>query len=87
MTLEAMHHGHSMTLDARRRGDSVVVVEVLGEDAISRRLKALGFWPGTVVKVEHVAPFGDPVAYRLHGYRLALRRREAERVRVTGSKP
>jgi Fe2+ transport system protein FeoA len=36
------------------------------------------------VRVEHVAPFGDPIAYRLHGYRLALRRREACRVRIEG---
>ncbi len=77
----------SSTLDTLRRGDAVVVLEVTGDDAVARRLKDLGFWPGTEVRVEHVAPFGDPVAYRLHGYRLALRRREASRVRVGGGAP
>ncbi|MBL8736535.1 MAG: ferrous iron transport protein A, partial [Planctomycetes bacterium] len=28
------------------------------------------------------APFGDPLRFRLHGYRLALRRSEAATVRI-----
>ena len=36
----------------------------------------------TEVRVERVAPLGDPIQFRLHGYRLALRKSEARRVLV-----
>lgn len=70
----------ALTLDAQRRGGYAVVVDVAGGDAIARRLVDLGFRSGTEVRVERVAPFGDPLEVRLHGYRLALRKSEAARV-------
>jgi Fe2+ transport system protein FeoA len=73
------------TLDRHRPGARVLVARVEGDDAITRRLMDLGFRPGTVVGVDRVAPLGDPVQYRLHGYRLALRRSEAQRVVVVGA--
>jgi ferrous iron transport protein A len=59
-----------------------VVRAVAGDDALARRLAAAGLWPG--VRVEQIgrAPFGDPLLFRVHGYRLALRRSEAARVQV-----
>ena len=42
-----------------------------------------GLWPGAVVQRITNAPFGDPMLFRVQGYRLALRRSEAARVRVT----
>lgn len=74
-----------MTLDRKRPGANVLVMGVAGDDAIARRLVDLGFRPGTEVQVERVAPLGDPIQYRLHGYRLALRRTEARRVLVQGA--
>ena len=64
------------------RGRQVAVVEVTGNDALAHRLGACGLWPGTRIECIGCAPFGDPLLYRLHGYRLALRRSEAERVMV-----
>ena len=63
------------------------VVAVDGEDALSQRLLASGVWAGAVVERIASAPFGDPVLFRLHGYRLALRRAEAERVQVVACAP
>ena len=71
-----------LCLDNVPVGGSAQVVGIQGEDALSQRLQDLGFWPGTAVQVLCCAPFGGPVVYRLHGYRLALRRDEAARVRV-----
>ena len=59
-----------------------MVVEVTGADALAHRLAACGLWPGARVEWIGRAPFGDPLLFRLHGYRLALRRSEAERVLV-----
>ncbi|MFK7742018.1 MAG: ferrous iron transport protein A, partial [Planctomycetota bacterium] len=43
-------------------------------------LRSVGLWPGVVVERLASAPFGGPLLFRLHGYRLALRREEAQRV-------
>ena len=75
---QSAEHG----LDAAPRGVQVEVVGVDGDDAVSERLAASGIWQGAVLERIASAPFGGPLLYRLHGYRLALRRTEASRVRV-----
>jgi Fe2+ transport system protein FeoA len=69
-------------LAAARSGDRLEVVRVEGDDTLSHRLSDLGFFPGVEVLVEHTSLFGSPKSYRLHGYRLALRKDEAVRVQV-----
>ncbi len=71
------------TLDKIAARVTAWVLRIDGDDAISKRLADLGFWPGTKVSVGRRSPFGDPVVYHLRGYRLALRRAEAARVVVT----
>ena len=63
-------------------GASATVRSVLGEPAVALRLASLGFRPGTVVSCVRPAPLGDPTVYRLRGYDMALRRREAEQIVV-----
>jgi Fe2+ transport system protein FeoA len=63
----------------------VRVVAIEGDDPLSERLAAAGLWPGVVVERLASAPFGGPMLFRVQGYRLALRRSEAARVRVTAS--
>jgi DtxR family Mn-dependent transcriptional regulator len=48
-----------------------------------RRLLDLGFVPGTRVEVELVSPGGDPTAYRVRGTVVALRREQANLIRVS----
>lgn len=73
----------SVKLSALEPGARASIVQVEGEDRVARRLRDLGFWPGTLVEVVRRAPFGDPTQYRLRGYRIALRKAEAARVAVT----
>lgn len=40
----------------------------------------MGLTKGIVVTVIRVAPLGDPIEIELRGYRLSLRRKEAEAV-------
>jgi Fe2+ transport system protein FeoA len=42
----------------------------------------LGILPGTVIAAELVSPGGDPVAYRVRGTLLALRREQAEHILI-----
>jgi len=58
------------------------VVAVAGDDALARRLLASGLWAGAGIERLGQAPFGDPLLFRLHGFRLALRASEAARVSV-----
>lgn len=64
----------------RRR--PVRVVGIAGADDLADRLRASGLWEGAVVELVGKAPFGDPLLFALHGFRLALRRDEAARVAV-----
>ena len=62
--------------------ERVRVVAVDGGDALAQRLVDHGLWPGASVELLTTAPLGDPLLFRLHGFRLALRREEALRVLV-----
>ena len=64
-------------------GQSARVEQVDGEDTISLRLLEMGLTPGCEVQFVGRAPLGDPLEFSLRGYRLSLRKNEAERVRVT----
>jgi DtxR family transcriptional regulator, Mn-dependent transcriptional regulator len=49
-----------------------------------RRLLDLGVVPGTTIVPELVSTWGDPVAYRIRGAVIALRREQASWIEVEG---
>ncbi len=70
------------TLNALPHGREARVVSVEGEGAIARRLLEMGVVPGAPVCVIKAAPLGDPIEVRVRGYHLALRRAEAQTIKV-----
>ncbi len=48
-----------------------------------RRLMDLGFVPGSKVEATITSPFRDPVAYRIKGALIALRKQQAEKIRLS----
>jgi len=70
------------TLNALPHGREARVVSVEGEGAIARRLMEMGVVPGAPVCVIKAAPLGDPIEVRVRGYHLALRRAEAQTIKV-----
>lgn len=60
----------------------VVALEAALPEAERRRLLELGLFPGTRVHAALVSPLGDPVAYSVRGMTVALRRAQAQFVRV-----
>ena len=46
------------------------------------KLMEMGCVPGELVKVEQVAPLGDPISITVAGYNLSLRLNEAENIFV-----
>lgn len=73
----------ALTLHDLPVGVAAVVVDVRTADpATTRRLLDLGFVPGTPVEMVRRAPLRDPVVYRVAGYEIALRRAQAECIRI-----
>ena len=58
------------------------VLSVGGVGPVARRLMEMGLVPGAPVWAIKAAPLGDPIEIRVRGYNLALRRSEAESIRV-----
>ena len=58
------------------------MVRFLGDVQRTQRLREMGLVPGTRVKLIRWAPLGDPLEIELRGYRLSLRRHEAESIEV-----
>jgi len=58
------------------------IVKVEGRGAIHRRLLDMGVVRGTQFEVEKKAPLGDPIAIKIMGYHLSLRKYEAETIIV-----
>ena len=71
-----------MNLARMKVGDSARVSGIEGDDAISVRLMEMGLTPGVEIRFLGTAPLGDPLEIELRGYRLSVRKREAERVLV-----
>lgn len=63
-------------------GQSASVLRIDGHSALRRRFVEMGIVKGEKVFVERVAPLGDPIAYRIKGYCLSLRRTEAANIQV-----
>lgn len=62
-------------------GTSAVIREFEDND-IFLSLMEMGCIPGETVKIEQVAPMGDPISIIVSGYRLSLRLDEAETIWV-----
>jgi len=63
-------------------GQSARVERIDGVDEISIRLLEMGLTPGVEIKLLGAAPLGDPLEFELRGYRLSIRKSEAQRVFV-----
>lgn len=63
-------------------GASAVVVRLDAPGPIRRRLLEMGFVRGEILRVEKLAPLGDPMELVIKGYHLSLRREESECILV-----
>lgn len=58
------------------------VLAIRDLDEIGLRLLEMGMTPGIEVTVVGCAPLGDPLELDVRGYRLSIRRSEAELVEI-----
>ncbi len=71
-----------IALHQLRPGQAGIIVRVGGQAALRRRYLEMGLVRGETVSLTRVAPLGDPMAYQVKGYHLALRREEASQIWV-----
>ena len=71
-----------MTLDLLPLGQDAVITAVGGTGALRLRLLDMGLIPKTTVRVEKIAPLGDPIELRVRGYSLSLRKEDARNIQV-----
>src|SRR4029079_15731633 len=63
-------------------GEMGRVTRVAGADEVSRRLLEMGVTPGVEIRRLGAAPLGDPLEFELRGYRLSLRKSEAQQIEI-----
>jgi Fe2+ transport system protein FeoA len=73
-----------MTVDDLQIGQKGVISTVGGEGALRLRFLDMGLIPGTIVRLQKVAPMGDPIQIQVRGYELTIRREDARMIAIEG---
>ena len=71
-----------MTLKELQIGKSAVVDVVGGTGALRQHFLDMGLIPGAEVTLVKLAPMGDPMELRIHGYELTLRLDDAAQITI-----
>jgi len=58
------------------------IIDSFTDPELSVKLLEMGCTPGEEITMEKIAPFGDPIAFRIAGYTLSLRLAEAATVKI-----
>lgn len=58
------------------------VISGFSDDELSVKLLEMGLLPGTAVRFNFKAPFGDPICISISGYDLTLRMEEARVISI-----
>jgi len=72
-----------------RQGESAIIHSIQDSDLFLKLLE-MGCVPGERIRVEKIAPFGDPISIQVAGYTLSLRLNEADVIfveRINASSP
>ena len=64
------------------KGTRAEVICINGEGEVSSRLSALGFLPGKIIELIHVAPLQDPITLRMENQEISVRKADANFVEV-----
>lgn len=70
------------TLKDAKVGENVVVKKLHGEGPVKRRIMDMGITKGAQIRVDKVAPLGDPVDLTVRGYHLSLRKSDLDKIEV-----
>ncbi len=71
-----------MTIKDLKTGETAQVTKVGGKGALRQHFLDMGVIPGAEVTLIKLAPLGDPLELRIHGYELTLRLEDAGKIDV-----
>ena len=71
-----------MRLSELRQGESARIETVGGEGALRQHMLDMGVIPGAMVTMMQLAPMGDPMEIKIHGYELTLRIEDAKKIEI-----
>lgn len=77
-----MSQNQTIPLSDLQPGARGVVQKVIAKGVIRQRLVEMGFIRGAELRVERLAPLGDPMELVIKGYHLSLRREESSCILV-----
>lgn len=75
-----------MNLAELKTGKSATITRVGGDGALRQHFLDMGVIPGARVKLVKLAPMGDPMELRIHGYELTLRLDDARLIEIDPEK-
>ncbi|WP_297210754.1 MULTISPECIES: FeoA family protein [Thermodesulfovibrio] len=71
-----------MKLSELKVGQTAKILSLSSKGAIKRRLMDMGVLSGEILRIEKVAPLGDPIDIVIKNYHLSLRKNEADEIEV-----
>ena len=75
-----------MNLAMLKPGEQGKITNMGAIGSLKRRLMDMGVLVGEEIKVEKIAPLGDPIEVTIKNYNLSLRRKEAQGIEVEAIK-
>ncbi len=72
-----------MKLSELKIGQSAVIDSVGGEGSLRQHFLDMGVIPGAELTLVKLAPMGDPIQLRIHGYELTIRLADAQKIIVS----
>ena len=75
-----------MTINDLQIGEQGCITRVGGEGALRLRFLDMGLIPGTTVRLQKIAPMGDPIQIQVRGYELTIRRDDAKMIDIVEEK-
>lgn len=75
-------HRKLKNLSQLKIGQSAVI-DSFTDKTMALKLLEMGCTPGEIVKLDRIAPLGDPIAISVSGYLLSLRKDEASTILVS----
>lgn len=70
------------TLDQLTPGEIAIITRIAGEGGVKRRIVDMGLVTGAKVRMQKLAPLGDPMEIKVKNFNLSLRKNEAKMIEV-----
>lgn len=71
-----------MLLSMLKPGERGKIKNILSFGTLKNRLMNMGIIIGEEIKVDKIAPLGDPIKVSIKNYKLSLRKKEAKEILV-----